>query len=204
MGRKTWESLPRALPERQNIVVTRQRDYAAAGAELARFVRRGARPRPAAGARVLHRRRRALSRRPALCDDASPDGDRARLRRRRALSAVRARRLAGDRARRSPARRSRTDSPTRTSRTSAPRRVAEVAVETLAVFDQRDVHHATSTRQNPAGRRPADWRVNPARVACRRLPSTRGARPRTPRPRRARSAPAWTGYGARAASPCRG
>ena len=35
MGRKTWESLPRALPERQNIVVTRQRDYAAAGAEIA-------------------------------------------------------------------------------------------------------------------------------------------------------------------------
>ena len=35
MGRKTWESLPRALPERQNIVVTRQSDYAAAGAEVA-------------------------------------------------------------------------------------------------------------------------------------------------------------------------
>src|SRR5438552_1009906 len=35
MGRKTWESLPRALPERQNIVVTRQRNYAAAGAEVA-------------------------------------------------------------------------------------------------------------------------------------------------------------------------
>jgi dihydrofolate reductase len=35
MGRKTWESLPRALPERQNIVVTRQRDYAAAGGEVA-------------------------------------------------------------------------------------------------------------------------------------------------------------------------
>ena len=35
MGRKTWESLPRALPGRQNIVVTRQHDYAAAGAELA-------------------------------------------------------------------------------------------------------------------------------------------------------------------------
>ena len=35
MGRKTWESLPRALPQRQNIVVTRQRDYAAAGAEVA-------------------------------------------------------------------------------------------------------------------------------------------------------------------------
>ncbi len=35
MGRKTWESLPRALPERQNIVVTRRADYAAAGAEIA-------------------------------------------------------------------------------------------------------------------------------------------------------------------------
>ena len=35
MGRKTWESLPHALPERQNIVVTRQRGYAAAGAEIA-------------------------------------------------------------------------------------------------------------------------------------------------------------------------
>ncbi len=35
MGRKTWESLPRALPERQNIVVTRQRDYRAAGAQIA-------------------------------------------------------------------------------------------------------------------------------------------------------------------------
>jgi len=35
MGRKTWESLPRALPDRQNIVVTRQRGYRAAGAEIA-------------------------------------------------------------------------------------------------------------------------------------------------------------------------
>jgi dihydrofolate reductase len=35
MGRKTWESLPRVLPGRQNIIVTRQRDYAAAGAEVA-------------------------------------------------------------------------------------------------------------------------------------------------------------------------
>ena len=34
MGRKTWESLPRALPDRQNIVVTRQRDFVAAGAEV--------------------------------------------------------------------------------------------------------------------------------------------------------------------------
>jgi dihydrofolate reductase len=35
MGRKTWESLPRALPGRQNIVVTRQHGYAAAGADAA-------------------------------------------------------------------------------------------------------------------------------------------------------------------------
>jgi dihydrofolate reductase len=35
MGRKTWESLPRPLPERQNIVVTRQSGYAAPGAETA-------------------------------------------------------------------------------------------------------------------------------------------------------------------------
>lgn len=35
MGRKTWESLPRALPQRQNIVVTRRRGYTAAGAEVA-------------------------------------------------------------------------------------------------------------------------------------------------------------------------
>ena len=35
MGRKTWESLPHALPDRQNIVVTRQRDFIAAGAEVA-------------------------------------------------------------------------------------------------------------------------------------------------------------------------
>lgn len=38
MGRKTWESLPprfRPLPGRRNIVVTRQGDYVAAGAEVA-------------------------------------------------------------------------------------------------------------------------------------------------------------------------
>jgi dihydrofolate reductase len=35
MGRKTWESLPRALPERQNIVVTRRPDFVATGAEVA-------------------------------------------------------------------------------------------------------------------------------------------------------------------------
>lgn len=35
MGRKTWESLGRPLPGRTNIVVTRQADYAAAGAVVA-------------------------------------------------------------------------------------------------------------------------------------------------------------------------
>ena len=35
MGRKTWESLGRALPERQNIVVTHQRGYAAPDADVA-------------------------------------------------------------------------------------------------------------------------------------------------------------------------
>ena len=35
MGRRTWQSLPHALPGRQNIVVTRQRDFIAQGATLA-------------------------------------------------------------------------------------------------------------------------------------------------------------------------
>ncbi len=36
MGRRTWESLPkRPLPGRRNIVITRQKDYAAQGAEIA-------------------------------------------------------------------------------------------------------------------------------------------------------------------------
>ena len=38
MGRKTWESLPprfRPLPGRRNIVISRQTDYAAPGAEIA-------------------------------------------------------------------------------------------------------------------------------------------------------------------------
>ena len=35
MGRRTWESLPRALAGRQNIVVTRQRHYLARDAEVA-------------------------------------------------------------------------------------------------------------------------------------------------------------------------
>ena len=34
MGRKTWESLGRPLPGRRNVVITRDRDYAAEGAEV--------------------------------------------------------------------------------------------------------------------------------------------------------------------------
>ena len=34
MGRKTWESLPRALPGRHNIVITRQANYPADGATV--------------------------------------------------------------------------------------------------------------------------------------------------------------------------
>ncbi len=34
MGRKTWESIGRPLPGRQNVVVTRQRDFAAEGATV--------------------------------------------------------------------------------------------------------------------------------------------------------------------------
>ncbi len=35
MGRRTWESLGRPLPERRSIVVTRQSDYVAQGADVA-------------------------------------------------------------------------------------------------------------------------------------------------------------------------
>jgi dihydrofolate reductase len=35
MGRRTWDSIGRALPDRQNIVVTRSLDFTAPGAEVA-------------------------------------------------------------------------------------------------------------------------------------------------------------------------
>ena len=35
MGRKTWESIGKPLPGRQNIVVSRQRDFRASGAQVA-------------------------------------------------------------------------------------------------------------------------------------------------------------------------
>lgn len=44
MGRKTWESLPprfRPLPGRRNIVITRQADYLAPGAEIANSLENG-------------------------------------------------------------------------------------------------------------------------------------------------------------------
>ena len=40
MGRKTWESLGAPLPGRQNIVVTRNPEYVAAGAEVATTLER--------------------------------------------------------------------------------------------------------------------------------------------------------------------
>jgi len=50
MGRKTWESLPRALPDRQNIVVTRSLDFRAEGAttvsSLPDALARATRPAP--------------------------------------------------------------------------------------------------------------------------------------------------------------
>jgi dihydrofolate reductase len=39
MGRRTWESLGRALPGRENIVVTRNRNYEAPGARVASSLR---------------------------------------------------------------------------------------------------------------------------------------------------------------------
>lgn len=38
MGRKTWESIGRPLPGRRSVVVTRDRSYAAAGAEIVHSV----------------------------------------------------------------------------------------------------------------------------------------------------------------------
>jgi dihydrofolate reductase len=46
MGRKTWESLPprfRPLPGRRNIVISRQKDFSAPGAELANSLEAGLR-----------------------------------------------------------------------------------------------------------------------------------------------------------------
>ena len=61
MGRRTWESLPRPLPERQNIVVTRQAGMSRPTARKSRTSLADAlAPRAHARAGVLHRRRRAV------------------------------------------------------------------------------------------------------------------------------------------------
>ena len=60
MGRKTWESLPerfRPLPGRRNVVVTRNTDWNAEGAERAGSVGGGTRSCSRRGARLRHRRR---------------------------------------------------------------------------------------------------------------------------------------------------
>src|SRR3954468_3528193 len=44
MGRRTWESLPGALPGRDNIVVTRQAGYEAPGAAVASSLEAGLPP----------------------------------------------------------------------------------------------------------------------------------------------------------------
>jgi hypothetical protein len=87
MGRKTWESIGKPLPERQNIVVTRDANYRAPGAKLRARSRRRS-PSCACRPGVLHRRRRALPDRAAAGNDAVRHRDRARVRRRRRFPAL--------------------------------------------------------------------------------------------------------------------
>ncbi len=82
MGRRTWDSLGRALPDRQNIVVTARSDFAASGAEAAfslpDAIARVRRPPPAfciGGAR-LYRDALSLATRMHLTEiDREFDGD---------------------------------------------------------------------------------------------------------------------------------
>ena len=103
MGRKTWESLPRALPGRQNIVVTRQHGYAAAGADTASSFAaalgcvRLPEPVFCIGGGEIYRAALPFATTLHLTEIARE------FRRRRAVSAVRPQRLAGDRARSPPA-----------------------------------------------------------------------------------------------------
>ncbi len=53
MGRKTWESIGRPLPERVNLVVTRQEGYAAPGAVVCRSPEEGVETARRAGEREL-------------------------------------------------------------------------------------------------------------------------------------------------------
>jgi dihydrofolate reductase len=81
MGRKTHESIGRALPGRLNIVVTRQADYAAPGCEVvgsleAALARAGDGEAFVIGGHELYRRSLPIADRLYLTYlDASPDGD---------------------------------------------------------------------------------------------------------------------------------
>ena len=52
MGRKTYDSIGKPLDGRDNIVVTRQADFAPPGVHVAATIERGARARPQAGRRA--------------------------------------------------------------------------------------------------------------------------------------------------------
>ena len=116
MGRKTWESLGRALPERQNIVVTRQRGFAAPGAETARSLDealalvRAARRRCSASAAASSTAQRCRGRRRLYLTEIDRDFDGDATVSRRSIAATGARRRAK---RRRP--RSRAASTTRSS-----------------------------------------------------------------------------------------
>ena len=85
MGRKTWESLPprfRPLPGRRNIVISRQPDYAAPGAELADSLENALKLASTASSGFRHRRRADLPQAMAVADrleitevDLEPEGD---------------------------------------------------------------------------------------------------------------------------------
>jgi dihydrofolate reductase len=85
MGRKTWESLPprfRPLPGRRNIVISRQADYAAPGAELAHSLEAGlalAADEPLVfviGGEEIYRQAMPLAERLEITEvDLNPEGD---------------------------------------------------------------------------------------------------------------------------------
>ncbi|MDE2440097.1 MAG: dihydrofolate reductase [Betaproteobacteria bacterium] len=85
MGRKTWESLPprfRPLPGRRNIVISRQADYAAPGAELANSLDAALRQSSASetafiiGGEQIYRQAMAVADRLEITEvDLEPEGD---------------------------------------------------------------------------------------------------------------------------------
>ena len=85
MGRKTWESLPprfRPLPGRRNIVISRQADYAAPGAEVADSLKNALKLVSTAttvfiiGGEQIYRQAMAVADRLEITEvDLEPDGD---------------------------------------------------------------------------------------------------------------------------------